>query len=70
MRSATIVALTVVSLGAVSSLHATPLVKQSVEAGVETGVVLTAGKKSKAEKSCGTFMFRKDGKCVDARAKK
>jgi hypothetical protein len=36
----------------------------------------SAAKKSKATKvaavtkSCGTFMYRKDGKCVDARAKK
>ena len=35
-----------------------------------------ASKKSKgtkvaaATKSCGTFMYHKDGKCVDARAKK
>ena len=34
-----------------------------------------ASRKSKAAnvanfKSCGTFMYRKDGKCVDARAKK
>ena len=42
---------------------------------VQSSVTLTAGKKAKtakasAEKSCGTFMYRKDGKCVDARAKK
>jgi hypothetical protein len=34
-----------------------------------------ASKKSKATKvaalkSCGTYMYRKDGKCLDARAKK
>ena len=39
-------------------------------AGVAGGVVLTAGKKAKATKSCGAFMYRKDGKCVDARGKK
>lgn len=48
--------------------------------GVESSVVLTAGKKKKkkaakatkvaAFKSCGTYMYHKDGKCVDARAKK
>lgn len=26
--------------------------------------------KTAAAKSCGTFMYRKDGKCVDARLKK
>ena len=29
-----------------------------------------ATKVAAATKSCGTFMYRKDGKCVDARAKK
>ena len=42
---------------------------------VESSFTLIAGKKAKtakgsAEKSCGTFMYRKDGKCVDARTKK
>ena len=52
---------------------------------IESGVTYTAGKKKKkkakakakskatkvaAFKSCGTFMYRKDGKCLDARAKK
>jgi hypothetical protein len=52
------------------------------QTGVEGSVTYTAGKKRKkaraktkatraaALKSCGTFMYRKDGKCVDARAKK
>ena len=53
--------------------------------GIESSVTYTAGKKKKkkakaktkskatkvaAFKSCGTFMYRKDGKCLDARAKK
>lgn len=57
----------------------------SSQTGVESSVSYTAGKKKKkakvkakkakatkvaALKSCGTFMYRKDGKCVDARAKK
>jgi hypothetical protein len=40
-------------------------------------VVLTKGKKAKQKakaastgKSCGTYMYRKGGKCLDARAKK
>jgi hypothetical protein len=41
--------------------------------GVESSVTYTAGKKTSktvASKPCGTFMYRKDGKCVDARTKK
>ena len=55
----------------------------SSQISIESGVTYTAGKKKKqkaktkakatkvaAFKSCGTFMYRKDGKCLDARAKK
>jgi hypothetical protein len=34
-------------------------------------VVLAGKKKAKAAvKTCGAYMYRKDGQCVDARAKK
>ena len=57
----------------------------SSQISIESSVTYTAGKKKKkkakaktkakatkvaAFKSCGTFMYRKDGKCLDARAKK
>ena len=42
--------------------------------GVESNVTYTASKKSKKKvasyKHCGAFMYRKDGKCVDARTAK
>ena len=62
-----------------------PTAKPGIESSVELTagkkkskkkVAKKASKKSKATKvaaltkSCGTFMYRKDGKCVDARAKK
>jgi hypothetical protein len=68
---------------AASSIEASAFLKPSGQFVVESGVELTAGKKkgkkaakkSKATKvaafkSCGTYMYHKDGKCVDARAKK
>ena len=38
---------------------------------LDSRVELNAGKKkAKGAKSCGAFMYRKEGQCVDARAKK
>ena len=66
------------SSGAISQLELTAGKKKS-----KKGKVAKKAKKTKAAKrgakkptqvasakSCGTYMYRKDGKCVDARAKK
>jgi hypothetical protein len=83
MRLTRLLAIAVTTVLAVPPLQAaTPAVSKAT-AGVESSVMLTAGKKKKAKstkakkatkvaafKSCGTFMYRKDGKCLDARTKK
>jgi hypothetical protein len=63
---------------AATALLALPLSQAATSApatgktGLESSVTYTAGKKTKVAsyKPCGAFMYRKDGKCVDARAKK
>ena len=85
MRKRVVIA-SLAAIFAASSLQAATYSTPSGKLKVDSGVELTAGKKkskkaakkarkSKATKvaslkSCGTFMYRKDGKCVDARAKK
>jgi hypothetical protein len=45
---------------------------KATQSAPEARVDLTAGKKKAkaAVKTCGAYMYRKDGQCVDARAKK
>ena len=63
--------------------YSRPSGKPGIEASVELTAGKKKSKKKAAKKarkskatqvaafkSCGTFMYRKDGKCVDARAKK
>ena len=78
MRLTKIMAIAVATLLAVPPLQAATSAIGFTK--TESSVVLTAGKKKKkkaakatkvaAFKSCGTYMYHKDGKCVDARAKK
>ena len=82
MRLTKLLALAAATMLAVPPLQAATSAISKGMAGVESSVTLTAGKKKKkttkakkatkvaAAKSCGTFMYRKDGKCQDARAKK
>lgn len=84
MRLTTILALAAATMLAIPPLQAATSAISKGVTSVESSVTLTAGKKKKkakagkakkatkvaAFKSCGTFMYRKDGKCLDARAKK
>ena len=74
-------ALLAAMLLALPPLQATATSFATSQISIESGITYTAGKKKKkkaktkatkaaAFKSCGTFMYRKDGKCLDARAKK
>jgi hypothetical protein len=76
---ATVFAASSIQAATYSKPSAKPGIEASVEltAGKKKSRKKTAKKarKSKAAKvaafkSCGTFMYRKDGKCLDARAKK
>ena len=72
MRKSTVLIAGLAALFAASSIEASAFFKPSKLA-AESSVELAAGKKPKkvaAAKSCGTYMYSKDGKCVDARAKK
>ena len=84
MRLTKLLAVAAAILLTVPPLQAATSAVSKGTAGVESSVTLTAGKKQKkaraakakkvtkvaALKSCGTFMYRKDGKCLDARSKK
>lgn len=83
MRLTKLLALAAATMLAVPPLQAATSAIGKGMTGVESSVTLSAGKKKKkttakakkatkvaAAKSCGTFMYRKDGKCQDARAKK
>ena len=77
---ATVFAASSIQAATYSKLGGKPRIEASVEltAGKKKSkkkAAKKASKKSKATKvaafkSCGTYMYRKDGKCVDARAKK
>jgi hypothetical protein len=78
MRMMKVIIVALAALFAVSTVQAATFVKPTGQAGVESSVELTkgkkkakkkGGKKSKAGK-CGTFMYYKKGKCEDARLKK
>lgn len=45
-------------------------VQAKTKAKKKAGKKKRKGKKAKSGKSCGTFMYRKGGKCLDARNKK
>ena len=64
-------AMIVLGMGALTLAFAIP-VTASAQLVPEARVDLTAGKKKAkaAVKTCGAYMYRKDGQCVDARAKK
>ena len=75
MRMLKVVIVALAALFAVSTVQAATFVKPSGNAGVESSVVLTKGKKKAAAKKskagkCGAFMYYKKGKCEDARLKK
>ena len=84
MRNTKLLIAGIAALFAASSFQAVAYIKPTAKPGIESSVELTAGKKKSkkkaskkskatkvaAAKSCGTFMYSKGGKCVDARAKK
>jgi hypothetical protein len=71
MRMLKVIIVALAALFAVSTVQAATFVKPSGNAGVESSVVLTKGKKAKSKAGkCGTFMYYKTGKCEDARLKK
>jgi hypothetical protein len=74
MRMTKVLALAATALLALPLSQAVTSVTAIGKTGVESSVTYTAGKKSKKKvasyKACGAFMYRKDGKCVDARVAK
>lgn len=82
MRMLKVIIVALAALFAVSTVQAATFVQPSGNAGVESSVVLTKGKKKAKKKAkkkgakkakagkCGAFMYYKKGKCVDARLKK
>jgi hypothetical protein len=76
---ATVFAASSVQAAIYSNFSGKPRIEASIEltAGKKKSKKKTAKKARKTKatqiasfKSCGTYMYRKDGKCVDARAKK
>jgi hypothetical protein len=66
-------AMMIIGMGALTLAFAIPVTAtaKATKSAPEARVDLTAGKKAKAAvKTCGAYMYRKDGQCVDARAKK
>ena len=83
MRNTKLLIAGLAAVFAASSVEVSAFLKPSGTPAVESSVELAAGKKKAkkvakkggaqkvaAAKSCGTFMYSKGGKCVDARAKK
>ena len=83
MRNTKLLIAGLAAVFAASSVEASAFLKPSGTPAVESSVELAAGKKKAkkaakksgakkvaAAKPCGTFMYSKGGKCVDARAKK
>ena len=72
MRVTTLLAVAAATLLAISPEQAATSALAVGKISVESSVTYTAAgkKKASASKSCGTFMYRKDGKCADARTKK
>lgn len=71
MRRTTVGIAGLAALFAASPFEASAFFKPSGKFADSSGFQLTASKKkASAAKSCGAFMYRKGGKCVDAREKK